>query len=301
MVTINGVSVIQANALLGASYQVYRHVETNETFVRTVGYALPTALHEVVQTVAPTTFFASRPTQWQSLRKRSSEATRLPKQTPKEPMAMLSSRDGDSNTTPSFLRSLYRTVTYKPFAEDRNVLGIVGFKDDYPNPADLAAFMGKYRNDGSRNPPFNVIQVNGGGYDPSHPHDESNLDTQYAMAIAYPTPLVFYSTGTGSGTTEYYLSWLGSVLGLRKIPQTISGSYVINERFVSREYAVFLCNLFALLGLRGVSVLFSSGDFGVGQGDCMAGDGSVQFVPVFPASCTYCVFPQPQSSAHVRI
>src|SRR6266702_475728 len=34
---LKGVSVTQANALLNASYQLYRHVESSETIVRTVG------------------------------------------------------------------------------------------------------------------------------------------------------------------------------------------------------------------------------------------------------------------------
>ncbi|KAH9023042.1 hypothetical protein EDB83DRAFT_2555614 [Lactarius deliciosus] len=59
--TLRGVSVIQANALLGASYQLYGQVETNETVVRTVGYALPDALHGLVQTVAPPTTCFSTP------------------------------------------------------------------------------------------------------------------------------------------------------------------------------------------------------------------------------------------------
>lgn len=54
------VPLAQANALLGASYQLYRHEETRETILRTMGYALPAALHGPVLTVAPTTHFASR-------------------------------------------------------------------------------------------------------------------------------------------------------------------------------------------------------------------------------------------------
>jgi hypothetical protein len=32
-------------------------------------------------------------------------------------------------------------------------------------------------------------------YDPSHPSDEANMYIQYAEAMVYPTPLIFYSTG----------------------------------------------------------------------------------------------------------
>jgi tripeptidyl-peptidase-1 len=70
--TLTGVPVSKANKLLGASYQLYQHAETNETIVRTVSYSLPEALHAHVQTVAPTTYFASPRTVWQTLRKRGS-------------------------------------------------------------------------------------------------------------------------------------------------------------------------------------------------------------------------------------
>lgn len=55
--TVIGVPVSRANALLGASYQLYRHAETRETVLRTPSYALPAALLAHVQTVAPTTYF----------------------------------------------------------------------------------------------------------------------------------------------------------------------------------------------------------------------------------------------------
>ncbi|KAH9009121.1 Pro-kumamolisin, activation domain-containing protein, partial [Lactarius hengduanensis] len=56
---LKDVSVIQANTLLGASYQLYRHTKRGETIVRTVGYSLPMALHWHMLTVAPTTSFVS--------------------------------------------------------------------------------------------------------------------------------------------------------------------------------------------------------------------------------------------------
>jgi tripeptidyl-peptidase-1 len=62
------VPLAQENTLLGASYQLYRHKETRETIPRTIGYALPAALHglRVVLTVAPTTRFASPRSLWQT-------------------------------------------------------------------------------------------------------------------------------------------------------------------------------------------------------------------------------------------
>jgi hypothetical protein len=54
--TIYNLSFTKVNTLYGASYQVFRHTEMNETVIRTISYSLPAALHEQphVQTVAPT-------------------------------------------------------------------------------------------------------------------------------------------------------------------------------------------------------------------------------------------------------
>ena len=48
------------------------------------------------------------------------------------------------------------------------------------------------------------------------------------------------------------------------------------------------CSLFAQLGARGVSVVFSSGDTGVGSA-CQTNDGKniTRFLPTFPASCPF--------------
>ncbi|KAH9036769.1 subtilisin-like protein [Lactarius deliciosus] len=278
--TLSDVPIIQANALLGASYQLYRHVETNETVVRTVGYALPAALHGLVQTVVPTTCFSTAHTQWQSPRRRSGGATAgLKKPVSGEPVTVLSSRDHDY-TTPSFLRSLYKTTEYMPAAMDRNALGIVGMLNEYPSPEDLATFMSIYRSDGT-NAAITVVQVNGGGYDPTNPTSEANLDTQYATAMAYPTPVIFYSTGRGpADTTDWFVSWLNYIIMQGDIPRTISISYVADERLISVAYAT-------ILGVLGVSVLITSGDDGVGKGDCVTNDGSVRFYSQFPATCPY--------------
>ncbi|KAH9164918.1 subtilisin-like protein [Lactarius sanguifluus] len=278
---LKALSVTQANTLLGASYQLYRHVERGETIVRTVGYSLPAALHWHVLTVVPTTSFVSPRTQWQKPRNRSDGAV---KSTSGEPATVLSSRAKVNYVTPSFLRSLYNTEAYILGATDRNVLGIVGLLDDYPNPTDLTAFMQKYRSDADE-VTYTVVRVNGGGYDPTHPHAEANMDIQYAEVMAYPTPHIFYSTGPGpSDMGDYFVSFLEYILGQEDIPQTISISYDrLEENFLSHEYIVHVCDLFSRLGVRGVSVLLSSGDEGVGE-DCVMEDGSIRFMANFPGT-----------------
>jgi tripeptidyl-peptidase-1 len=56
---------------------------------------------------------------------------------------------------------------------------------------------------------------------------------------------------------------------------------------VPYNYAVMTCNLIGLLGLRGITTLFSSGDAGVGS-NCLAPDfKTVEFNAIFPATCPY--------------
>ncbi|KAH9167585.1 subtilisin-like protein [Lactarius sanguifluus] len=281
-----GVSVSQANRILGASYQLYQHVETNDTVLRTIGYSLPEVLHGHIQTVIPTTHFGSRLTK--GMRPRTHLSTAVGKAG-----SELSSRDEDS-ITPSYLRWLYKTADYAPRATDRNALGIAGYGGQFPSPQDLTLFMNEYRTDGE-DATFTVTQVNGGGYDPANPGVEANLDIQYAEAMAYPTRHIYYSTGgtPDSPTDDPYLCWLRYMIAQDDvdIPRTISTSYSEYEYITPREYAVSVCSLFGQLGLRGVSVLFSSGDWGVGDGDCLFRDSSgklsVQFIPVFPATCPW--------------
>ncbi|KAH9058176.1 subtilisin-like protein [Lactarius vividus] len=263
---ITNVLVSQANQMLGASYQLYRHAKVNDTIIRTTPRR---------RSVEAATAIAE------------AEAAKG------KPVTVLSSRAGE--VTPSQLRWLYKTFAYVPTATDRNTLGVFGFLKEYPSETDLTMFMTKFRSDVQ--PPslatFTVEQVDGAGYDPDNPGIEANIDVQYASAMAYPTPIIFYIAGamdwSHSGEPlpgDAYLESLEYLLKKADIPQTISISYGTYEWTVPLEYARAVCILFAQLGARGVSVLFPSGDEGVGK-DCEDQSGNVRFIPEFPASCPY--------------
>ncbi len=291
--TVTGVPVSQANDLLGASYQLYQHTSTNETILRTVGYALPAVLHAHVQTVAPTTYFPSPRTLQQTVRKRSTEeATAKAQATSAELVTALSSRDDE--VTPETLRRLYKTEAYVPAATDKNAIGIAAYLDQSPSREDLTTFMSMYRSD-AKDPTFKVEPVNNGKYDPTQPDDEANTNIQYAEGMAYPTPLIYYSIGGGvevepntnkPGKGDADLEWFNYILKQPNIPQTIGISYGNPESDLPLQYTTALCKLFAQLGARGVSVLSSTGNDGVGEGDCKDASGRVLFTPTFPATCT---------------
>ncbi|KAH9059104.1 subtilisin-like protein [Lactarius vividus] len=283
--TVTEVPVSKANGLLGASYQLYRYAGTNVTILRTVGYALPAALHAHVRTVVPTTYFGSPLTPGKRPRGHRGSSVAL------------STRD--DHVTPSVLRSLYNSVTYQPAATEQNMIGVTGFQGEYVGDEDLELFMTLFRSD-ANDATFLVIDINDSGYDPNKPGSEANLDMQYTQGMAWPTPHVFYSVGGLAeqfipdsfipvNTNEPFLGWLETMIRLEDLPQTISTSYGGDEQTFPPEYAKSVCELFGQLGARGVSILFASGDEGVGGGDCKKNDGSgvVQFQPGFPATCPW--------------
>ncbi|KAJ9611744.1 hypothetical protein H2200_004928 [Cladophialophora chaetospira] len=137
----------------------------------------------------------------------------------------------------------------------------------------------------------------------SQQHPFSVLHAEYMIGIGYPTPLIAYHTGgrnptympdilTTDNSDEPFLVWAQYMAGLpdSEVPQVISTSYGDDEQTVSRAYAQAVCNQFAQLGARGVSLFFSSGDFGVGQDEtCISNidNTTAMFMPSFPADCPY--------------
>ncbi|TBU30571.1 subtilisin-like protein [Dichomitus squalens] len=297
------VSVAQAEKMLGTKYNVFRHSKSEDYVIRTMNYSLPNVLHEHVAVVAPTTYFGTM---------KSMKATSFVKENAPTiesdvdvahlltgPSSLATVPSSCSSTiTPACLRALYNTSSYVPAATDKNILGVAGYLDEFANRADLQTFFKRFRTD-AVNSSFTTVQVNGGGDDQSDPGVEANLDIQYTEGISFPTPNIYYSTGgsppfnsdenTPTNTNEPYLDWLNFILAQDTIPQTFTTSYGDDEQTVPLDYATSVCNLFAQLGARGSSILFSSGDDGVGGGDCLSNDGTntTKFLPNFPASCPF--------------
>ncbi|KAH9161480.1 subtilisin-like protein [Lactarius sanguifluus] len=286
--TISSVPVSQADELLSASYQLYRHTGENatEVILRTVSYSLPAVLHAHVQTVAPTTYFAPPRKLPQTSRQYPSEegAAAVVNATSREPISVLPT--DDEYVTPSMVRWLYKTQAYVPLAMGSNSLGILGLNDEYPSYTDLTRFMSGFRADAVA-ATFTVQQINGGGFNPNQIGPEANVDIQWTGVIAHPTPQIYYSTG-GSlqivngqpASNDAYLVWFNYLLAQEDIPPTISISYSNPETLFPLEYVSSLCNLFAQLGVRGVSDLSRPATTGDNSG-------SVRFTPSFPSSCPW--------------
>jgi tripeptidyl-peptidase-1 len=293
------VSVDQAEKMLNTKYNVYQHGPSGEEVVRTLSYSLPKELHSHVNVISPTTYFGT-------LRSMKTTSFLQPNIPPiKDEDISVVPQPGvtppstcKSTITPTCLRDLYNTSAYTPAATKVNSLGVAGYLEEFANTADLQTFFTKFR-PAAEGFTFTLQEINGGLNDQSNPGVEANLDIQYTTGISFPTPNTYFSTGgsppfipdsqTPTNTNEPYLDFLTFLLNQTTIPQTLTTSYGDDEQTVPFDFATSVCNMFATLGSRGTTVFFSSGDNGVGGGDCLSNNGSnvAAFQPAFPASCPF--------------
>ncbi|KAI0316450.1 tripeptidyl peptidase A [Amylostereum chailletii] len=305
------VPVSLAETMLDTNFYMWKHVVDGDVIVRTTSYALPQHVHAHIELIQPTTYFS---------RVKAQKTTfRFSKPLPESPTAGVAKIkipgsdvevDPSCNTTITItcLKQLYSAVGFNSSATNGNqIIGITGYLEQFANFDDLQLFFANQRPD-ALNSSFNVVLVNGGQNNQSTDEAgaEANLDVQFAFGLTFPTPGTFFSTGgrppfipdqnTPTDTNEPYDEWLDFVLSQDTVPQAISTSYGDDEQTVPESFAQRVCASFAQLGARGVSLMFSSGDGGVGDGDpdpttseCLTNDGRniTQFIPGFPASCPF--------------
>ncbi|KAI5119526.1 hypothetical protein M0805_002548 [Coniferiporia weirii] len=287
--------------MLATEYHVYRHKRTDERVVRTTSYSLPRALHAHIDLVQPTTMFDNMRKMHATFHLDGPVTQNTDSASPlvTGPAGQNISASCNTTVTPTCLMQLYRTEGYVPQAADKgNRIGVTGYLEQFVNFADLQTFYTMFRPDAVG---FNVsvLSIDGGLNDQTMPGDEANLDNQYTTGLAFPTPNIYYTTpGTASTINdsvtppqrdEPYIDWLNFVLSHDDMPFSFTTSYGGDEQTFPKEFAVRACNLFAQLGVRGASVMFSSGDGGVGAGTCLTNDGTNRtiFQPVFPATCPF--------------
>ncbi|KAI9434427.1 tripeptidyl peptidase A [Lactarius indigo] len=309
-VTVN-LPVMQVEKMLGTEFRVWKHAEDGDALVRTTQYSLPHHLDEHIELIQPTTVFNRAKPQRTTYHFVDPDPA-APSQVSSEKITVPGSGvtvDASCNTTitVSCLKQLYNAVNYVPQSADNNSIALTGYKEQFANFADLKQFYVD-QVPAAVNTSFDVVLVNGGLNNQAldMAGAEANLDVQFALGISFPTPGIFYSTGgrapfiedahMSTTTNEPYGDWLDFILAQDTIPSVISTSYGDDEQSVPIDYANRLCRGFAQLAVRGISMLFSSGDSGVGDGNpdpatqtCFTNDGKNQtrFIPVFPASCPY--------------
>ncbi|CZR50339.1 related to Tripeptidyl-peptidase sed3 [Phialocephala subalpina] len=288
-----------AEKLLQTEYQLFENTETGKTTVRVLEYSIPAALHAYVDIIAPTIKFSTPSPQISTIVK-DFEAPDIKFAA----SSVADVHDGldvvacNSSITPDCIKALYKFKHFRGSRRNGNEIALAGFLEEYAQHDDLAQFLATYEPTANGSD-FKEVLINGGlnlQDSVSGPQSigEANLDIQYGLALAYPTPSTYYSTGGRPPETtpnevdnEPYLEFLTYLLKLDKIPQTISISYGDGEWTVPESYAHTVCDLFAQVAARGVSVLVSSGDSGSGSNCNVTDPGTLLYTPAFPASCPF--------------
>lgn len=308
----------EVERLLKTNYSVYRH-EDGSHLVRTPEWSLPRHLHDHVSAIQPTnSFFRASP--------KSSNVRVRPVQIDQHHdfrFKHYNNKTGPNNmtvaqacdvtaVTPLCLRTLYGTIDYTPQVPGANKVGLTNYLGEANNRSDVSIFLRTFRPEAASAAYTFKTYVVAGGDNQQTPDNatqldagkdlEGNLDAETILGIDYPTPLTTYNTGgsppfipdafTTTDTNEPYLVWVQYVLGQSdaEVPQVISSSYGDDEQTIPPSYARTVCAQFAQLGARGVSLLFASGDNGVGPtGACITNDGknTTAFLPSFPSTCPY--------------
>lgn len=221
-----------------------------------------------------------------------------------------------NGANPDCLRTLFglppSNNTYAYLGSPSSRFAVAGFLEQSAHFDDVSSFLQKFA-PRIHSTGFNfTVKLLNGASNPQYPKEaagiEAALDLEYAMALGYPSDIKYYLSGGrgteiadngtalswGTSRNEPFLDLLQHILSLSddEIPHVLSISYSDDENSVPHAYATKVCDMFAQVAARGVSVIVSSGDggaAGTSAGECYSNDGKYtkMFIPTFPPSCPY--------------
>jgi tripeptidyl-peptidase-1 len=228
----------------------------------------------------------------------------------------------DQAITPDCIRALYG-IPNKPLSAKGNSLGVVEYSPQSYRQQDLDLFFEQYAPNLVGQSPI-VHFIDGDALYPNasvYINTESDLDLQYTMTFVQPLNVSLYQVGDfdEGGDFNNFLDAIdgsyctydgGDLKGSDPVfpdpnpagyqgPENCGGvtpalvittSYSADEALNPPDYLVRQCHEYMKLGLMGITILFSSGDYGVAGegGDCRGANGIFDvFQPSFPGTCPY--------------
>jgi tripeptidyl-peptidase I len=245
--------------------------------------------------------------------------------------AMASLDQCDSMVTPDCLRALYNFPPGKT-SNANNSFGIVEYTPQAFLQGDLNMFFKSFSPEQNGAAPVTnlidgaVVQTQ---FQNFSFNGESALDLEYGMALVYPQKVTLYQAGdlaAGASFNNFidavdgaYCTFMGGdskdpavdgqypdpapggfngalQCGTSPMPKVISTSYGTNEADLGLAYETRQCLEYMKMGMQGVTVIYSSGDFGVAgnSGQCIDSVTGAynngtngRFNPSFPGTCPY--------------
>ncbi|KAM9842819.1 tripeptidyl-peptidase 1 [Aulostomus maculatus] len=184
--------------------------------------------------------------------------------------------------TPDVLRARYNLTAADVGAAQNNSQAVAQFLEQYYHPADLAEFMSLY---GGSFKHLSQVDRVVGTQGTGKAGLEASLDVEYIMSTgANISTWVFTNPGRHE-SQEPFLQWMILLSNMTDLPWVHTISYGDDEDSLSDAYMTRISTEFMKAGVRGISLLFASGDSGAG---CRhMGQQTNSFRPSFPASSPY--------------
>uniref|UniRef100_A0A667ZWE1 Tripeptidyl-peptidase 1 n=1 Tax=Myripristis murdjan TaxID=586833 RepID=A0A667ZWE1_9TELE len=184
--------------------------------------------------------------------------------------------------TPAILRQRYNLTAADVGSAQNNSQAVAQFLEQYYHPADLAEFMSMFGSSFKHMSKVDrVVGTQGGG----KAGLEASLDVEYIMSTgANISTWVFTNPGRHE-SQEPFLQWMVLLSNMSDLPHVHTISYGDDEDSLSAAYMMRINTEFMKAGVRGISLLFASGDSGAGCRHLTKGRNS--FRPSFPASSPF--------------
>ncbi|CEJ87305.1 hypothetical protein VHEMI04372 [[Torrubiella] hemipterigena] len=263
--------VHKAEELLKTEYSIFKHDATGRTMARALQYSVPKSLHSVIDTIQPTVSFVYN---------QQAQAVKAIPASSALPATNASNSDCTKNFTPSCVRKLYN-VDYKGTGKS-SIAAFLANGDDAVH-TDMPLFL-------SRNDPTTPNTTDYQDYyigkkiTPDADNAEPSLDIQLQVSLAYPNPAGIFHIGPSGDFYDELLAFTNFLNTNKTTPHVVSLSYASAEHDTANQYTTRVCDEFAKATARGITIITSSGDYGVGALDSYC---TGSFRPTYPAGCPW--------------
>jgi len=178
---------------------------------------------------------------------------------------------------PKVIRERYGIAPDEVGSHPNNTQACSQFLEQFYSPADLTEFFSMFVGNEFKHVKDMAKVI---GPDTGRSGLEASLDTQYLTSIGANIPTWFWSTAGRHDNQEPFLTWLYAMGNTTTVPWVNSVSYGEEEVTLSVAYMQRVSVEFMKAGVRGITLLFASGDDGA---SCKKG----KFSPAFPGSSPY--------------
>lgn len=263
--------VHKAEDLLKTEYSVFKHDSTGHTLARALQYSVPKSLHSAIDTIQPTVSFVYNQQAFAQRAILASSA--LPATDP-------SSADCVKNFTPVCVRKIYN-VDYKSTGKS-SIAAFLANADDAVH-TDMPLYLSRNDPATPNNTDYQDYYI-GKKITPDADNTEPSLDIQLQVSLAYPNPAGIFHIGPDDGFYTELLAFTNFLTTNKTTPHVVSLSYASAEHDTADQYTTRVCDEFAKATARGITIVTSSGDYGVGALDS---DCTGNFEPTYPSGCPW--------------